>query len=370
MALTQVQSGMMDSIAQYNSFKNRIINGGMSIWQRGTSFASVAANTYLADRFFWNSGTLTGVATVSQSTDVPNGTGFPYSLLATVTAAQTSLSAGTYATFTQRIEGFNCSDLKYGTADAVTITLSFWVKSNLTGVFTGSISQLSGSPVRTFPYSFTINAANTWQQITITVPGDTSGTIPNSNATGLTWDITYMPIGTTFQTGTANTWNANVSGTQYSPTGITPTNLFATVGNTFRITGVQLEKGSTATAFDYRPYGTELQLCQRYYQILQNTSGGRAESTTYLNMPFRTICTMRTSPSGATVGTIVVRDVSGTTTRTANTPGSPSLAIINDTGGYLEINASSYSPANFSVGALVALACSTGINGIALSAEL
>lgn len=291
-------------------FKNRIINGAMGIWQRGTSFPAVTFNTYLADRFFWNNGGgTTGVATVSRSTDVPSGQGFPYSLLATVTTAQTSVGAGNYTNFCQRIEGFNCYDLGYGTANAQAFTASFWVKSNLTGTFTGSFSQNGTSPVRTYPYSFTINSANTWQQITITVPGDTGGTIPYSSATGITWDIAYMPIGSTYQTGTANTWNANVSGTQFSPSGVTPVNLFATVGNTFQITGVQLEVGSTATNFEYRDYGRELMMCQRYYWVIasgnQEMIGfGTLYTTGGLSSYVQAPVTMRASPT--------LRQVSGT----------------------------------------------------------
>ena len=290
------------NLAQYGnvspSWRNRIINGSMGIWQRGTSFAAVAAGAYLADRFFWNNGGgTTGAATVSRSTDVPSGSGFPYSLLATVTTAQASVGAGNFTNFCQRIEGFNCYDLAYGTASAQSFTASFWIKSNLTGTFTGSFSQNGASPyVRTYPYSFTIAAANTWQQITITVPGDTAGTIPYSSSTGLTWDIAYMPLGSNFQTGTINAWNANSTGLQYSPSGVTPVNLFATVGNTLQITGLQLEVGTSATNFDYRPYGTELALCQRYYQT-SSAYYAFANNTTTVTISTVFPVAMRTGPT-------------------------------------------------------------------------
>jgi hypothetical protein len=143
-----------------------------------------------------------------------------------------------------------------------------------------------------------------------------------------------------------------------------------TAGDFLYVTNVQLEKGTQATSFDYRAYGTELALCQRYYQLLQNAGGGRAESATYVNIPFRTIGSMRSAPTGSLVGTIQTRDLTAAVTKTANTPSSLTFTIANDSGGYLEFGASSWSAANYTIGNLIALACATGINGIALSSEL
>jgi hypothetical protein len=345
----------------YTGYKNRIINGGMVIDQRNAGASlTPTGSVYTLDRWAAFITQASKISIQQNAASVTPPSGFTKYLGVTSLSSYSVLSSDSFSV-SQPIEGFNIADLGWGTASAQTVTLSFWVRSSLTGTFGGSLRN--GAANRSYPYTYSISAANTWEQKTITIAGDTTGTWATDNTQGVYVGFAFG-TGATYST-TAGSWTA---GNYVSATGAT--SVVGTNGATFYITGVQLERGSNATSFEFRDYGRELMMCQRYFQILQNTSGGRAETATLLNLPFRTICTMRTSPSGATVGTIVVRDVSGTTTRTANTPGSPSLAILNDTGGYLEINASSYSPANFSVGALVALACSTGINGIALSAEL
>jgi len=173
----------------------------------------------------------------------------------------TSLSAYTVGSgevfnLYQRIEGLNISDLAWGTASAATVTLSFWVRSSLTGTFGGAI-QNNGND-RSYPFAFTINAANTWEQKSITIPGDTTGTWLTTNGIGIRLRFS-LGTGSTVS-GTAGAW----AGSDFrSATGAT--SVVGTNGATFYITGVQLERGSTATSFDYRPYGTELALCQRYY---------------------------------------------------------------------------------------------------------
>jgi hypothetical protein len=167
-----------------------------------------------------------------------------------------SVGAGEVFAQYQAIEGFNIADLGWGTASAQTVTLSFWVRSSLTGTFGGAL-QNSGS-TRNYPFSYTISVANTWEQKSITIAGDTSGTWLTNNGQGIILSF-GLGVGSTFS-GTAGAWAA---GEKYSATGAT--SVVGTNGATFYITGVQLEKGSTATSFDYRPYGTELALCQRYY---------------------------------------------------------------------------------------------------------
>jgi hypothetical protein len=239
-------------------FKNRIINGDMRIDQRnaGASVACPAGTVqaFITDRFWAQRYAGTTAFSAQQSTTAPAG--FVNSLLFTTTTSGSSGSTDT-TFFAQRIEGLNTADLGWGTASAQAVTISFWVRSSLTGSFSGAVNNSGAS--RSYPFSFSINAANTWEQKTITVAGDTSGTWLTTNGTGvqLTFDL---GCGSTYR-GTANAW----AGASYF--GVTSAvSLVGTGSATFYITGVQLEKGSTATAFDYRPYGYEVQLCQRYLE--------------------------------------------------------------------------------------------------------
>jgi hypothetical protein len=257
MPLTQVSPGLLDSNAQYYGFKNRIINGAMVIDQRNNG-ASVnsnsATNPYVTDR--WRSLAITGSGQFSaqQSTTAP--TGFTNSLLFTSLAA-TSVGAGDAFGFRQPIEGLNCSDFGFGTASAQTVTLSFWVRSSLTGTFGGAVANNSAN--RSYPFSYTISAANTWEYKTITVPGDTTGTWATDNTTGI--NVWFgLGVGST-RSGTAGAWAGSDFRSATSAVSVVGTN-----GATFYITGVQLEKGSTATSFDFRSIGTELALCQRYFE--------------------------------------------------------------------------------------------------------
>lgn len=262
MALTQVQAGMMDSTAQYYSFKNRLINGAMVIDQRNAG-ASVTANDNVwgVDRFQYSM-SQSSKGTSQQSSTAP--TGFINSLLFTSSSAYT---VGAAEAFILRhfVEGYNIADLGWGAAGAATVTLSFWVRSSLTGTFGGCLVNNAGN--RFYPFSYTISAANTWEQKTLTIAGDTTGTWLTNNGRGIG---IYWSLGTgSTYSGTAGAWT---SSTILSVTGAT--SVVGTNGATFYITGVQLEKGSTATSFDYRPYGTELQLCQRYYEQINGGNGG------------------------------------------------------------------------------------------------
>jgi hypothetical protein len=244
------------SIANTFGFKNRIINGAMVIDQRNAGAAvtrSGTSNSYLVDRWLGNVSN-DGTITLQQVVDAPAT--FVNSLKITVTVADSSLSALQYALIRQSIEGYNVSDFAFGSASAQTITLSFWVKSSVTGTFGGCLRNSAAN--RSYPFSYSISSANTWEQKTITIAGDTSGTWLTTNGVGFDLDLT-VASGTTYA-GTAGSWSG---GTYITATGTT--NLMATLNATWQVTGVQLEKGSTATSFDYRPYTTELQLCQRYY---------------------------------------------------------------------------------------------------------
>jgi len=234
-------------------FRNRIINGAMVIDQRNAG-ASVtpAASTYTLDR--WRLGaSVASKVSVQQSSTAPIG--FNYSTLITTVSAYT-FGANEEVNFSQRIEGYNIADLGWGTADAKTITVSFWVRSSLTGAFGGVIKNTAAT--RSYPFTYTISTANTWEQKSITIAGDTTGTWETTSSAGI--NVQFCLGAGSSISGTAGAWAAaNLA----SATGAT--SVVGTSGATFYITGVQLEKGSTATSFDYRPYGTEYQLCQRYY---------------------------------------------------------------------------------------------------------
>ena len=256
----------------FYGFKNRIINGGMVIDQRNAG-ASVtpagAASTYTLDR--WGGyNTQASKFTVQQNAgSVTPPAGYKNYLGVTSSSAYTPISTDQFQV-TQSIEGLNTYDLNWGAASAATVTLSFWVRSSLTGTFAVSFNNNANN--RTYPATYTINSANTWEQKTITVAGDQSGTWSTDTSTGI--QIRFcMGYGSNFS-GTANSWN---SGNYLASTGCV--NVVGTNGATWYVTGVQLEKGSTATSFDYRPYGTELALCQRYYW---RTAASGYSNQTYL----------------------------------------------------------------------------------------
>jgi hypothetical protein len=249
----------------FYGFKNRIINGGMVIDQRNAG-ASVtpagAASTYTLDR--WGGyNTQASKFTVQQNAgSVTPPAGYKNYLGVTSSSAYTPISTDQFQV-TQSIEGLNTYDLNWGAASAATVTLSFWVRSSLTGTFAVSFNNNANN--RTYPATYTINSANTWEQKTITVAGDQSGTWSTDTSTGI--QIRFcMGYGSNFS-GTANSWN---SGNYLASTGCV--NVVGTNGATWYVTGVQLEKGSTATSFDYRPYGTELMLCQRYCIVYSGAS--------------------------------------------------------------------------------------------------
>jgi hypothetical protein len=280
------QAGEFNSDSSFG-FKNRIINGAMVIAQRGTS-AVTTDDSYPVDRFYVVGNTTTWSAV--QSSTAPAG--FNYSTAFTNgTGASPSAAQRTF--IAQAIEGFNTADLGWGTADAKTVTVSFWVRSSLTGAFGGSVRNNAGN--RSYPFSYTISAANTWEQKSVTITGDTTGTWEKTTTRGILL-IFNLGSGSDYQ-GTANTWAA---ANQYFPAGAT--NLVATTGATFFLTGVQLEVGSTATSFDYRPYGTELALCQRYYwQMVNGDQNNICSGTYYANTTFvgsiQFPVTMRSAPT-------------------------------------------------------------------------
>jgi hypothetical protein len=244
--------------ANNSSFTNRIINGGMVIDQRNAGASvtiPVTTTTYTLDRWIAFASGASKYSVQQNAGSVTPPAGFK-SYFGVTSLATTSLGAGDYYFVCQKIEGYNCADLGFGAAGASTVTVSFWVRSSLTGTFGGALNN--GDSTRAYPFTYTISAANTWEYKTVTIAGDTSGTWDTTNGKSVIV-IFGLGVGST-GSGTAGSWSSNA---YFSATGAT--SVVGTNGATFYITGVQLEKGSTATSFDYRPYGTELQLCQRYY---------------------------------------------------------------------------------------------------------
>ena len=250
------------------NMKNRLINSAMVIDQRnaGASVStSSGSSVYTLDRWqaYYNA---TSKFTVQQNAgSVTPPAGFTNYLGITSTSAYTVGAAEEFS-INQNIEGFNFSDLNWGSANAKTITLSFWVRSSLTGTFGGAIRNYAGN--RSYPYSYTISSANTWEQKSVTIAGDTSGTWVGASANG----AVIVGFGLGVGSSNSNTAGAWVAGNFQSVTGAV--SVVGTNGATFYITGVQLEVGSTATSFDYRPYTTELQLCQRYFWQLGGSNDG------------------------------------------------------------------------------------------------
>jgi hypothetical protein len=243
--------------------RNLIINGDMRIDQRNAGASvtpSASTSTFITDRFFYFSNTSNTNLTLQQQSSTPPSD-FSFYTRVTANSAGTVASTNEFS-YIHRIEGQNTAHLKWGTADAKTVTLSFWVRSSLTGTFGGIVGNNALN--RIYPISYTISSANTWEKKTITIEGDTTGTWLTTNGTGIQiyWS---MGCGSSFL-GTAGSWGSTF---YLGATG--QTNLVQTNGATLDITGIQLEVGDTATPFEHRPYDMELARCQRYFCSSFNT---------------------------------------------------------------------------------------------------
>jgi hypothetical protein len=255
---TQQPTGLL--LSEPTMFRNRIINGDMRIDQRnaGASFGPVSGSAFGIDR--WRLIRAGGTSTFTTQQIASGLSGFPFAMR--VTAGSGAVPAGTEErSVGQPIEGVNVADLAWGTVDAKTITISFRVRSSLTGLFGGAITNSAGN--RSYVFSYTINAANTWEVNTVTIPGDTTGTWLTTTGTGISL-MFDLGVGTTYS-GAAGSW----SGTYYE--GLTGgVKLTTTSSATLDITGVQLEQGIVATPFEFRPFSVEVALCQRYYEKSYN----------------------------------------------------------------------------------------------------
>jgi hypothetical protein len=274
------------------SNRNKIINGAMTIDQRNAG-ASVTANdgVFSVDRWACID-TVNGKFSMQQNAaSVTPPAGFKNYLGCTSTAA-TALGATDFYHVRHKIEGFNADDFSWGTSDAKAATLSFWVRSSLTGVFGGSINNSVFN--RSYPFSFTISSANTWEYKTVAIAGDTSGTWLTANNIGIQISFS-LGSGSTYS-GTAGSWSGSALASATGAVSVVGTN-----GATFYITGVQLEAGDTATPFEHRSYGAELALCQRYYfktnsTIVVRSAGYSANARAY-GAPITLPVTMRNSPT-------------------------------------------------------------------------
>jgi hypothetical protein len=323
--------------------------------RRSGASVTPTVGTYTLDRF---SAIMTQASkySVEQTiTGVAAPIGFTDYLGVTSTSSYSVLTGDTFL-IEQPIEGYNIADLGWGTANAQPVTLSFWVRSSLTGTFGGALRNNGGA--RSYPFSYTISAANTWEQKSITIAGDTSGTWLTNNGVGI--GVRFgLGSGATFS-GTAGAWAA---GNLVQPTG--SVSVVGTDDATFYITGVQLEVGSQATSFEYRQYGTELALCQRYYQqIVGNTSGGFAgavldvaKQIAFGQCSFKV--TMRTSP---TVTLYDGNGVSGTVTQVGSADAIPATA-----GG---INVNGFTQTSKTTSTFVSTYGYPVVSGFAATAEL
>ena len=298
-------------------FKNRIINGNMVIDQRnaGASSTPSVADVYTVDRWHFQQSQNSKFTIGQNLNSVTPPTGFN-KYLGFQTASAFSVGAGDYFRVFQSIEGNNISDLAWGTANAKSVTLSFWVYSSLTGSFGGAIQNSAGTA--SYPFSYSIPTANTWAQITISLPGPTFGTWPTDNTNGLS---AFFSLGTgSNYTGTPFVWAANNT---FSATGTV--SVVANASATWYITGVQIEVGTTATNFDFRSYGTELQLCQRYYETFimsnYNTLVMQAISSSMVGGGNIFKVTKRSAPSLAITGTIAANTATNSNAGTCGIQG-------------------------------------------------
>ena len=307
--LTAVNGGQLGG-------RNLLINGDMRINQRfgSASMNATNANLYSLDRWVTSNDNATSRFTVQQVEDAP--VGFYYSLKATSTSAHTPLSGEVFG-FSQKIEGYNTNWLEFGTSNAKSITISFFVKSSLTGTFGGSV--LNHGMTRGFPYTYTISSANTWEKKTVTVIGCPDGTWDPTDTTGIR--VHWSMGAHANRSDTAGQWSSTTF--SFHPTGAT--DVVSTNGATLQVTGCQVEEGNTATLFEHRLFGQELALCRRYFQTsftsspsTTNTSndgvvaygGGRTgDSTSFLGTSYVHLSPeMRAAPTVTTFDLAVARN--------------------------------------------------------------
>jgi len=316
-----------DKYIEYPPYRNLIINGDMSVAQRGTSSTGITGNGYAIDRYRHQI-TNAGTWTISQSTDVPTGQGFTYSQKLDCTTADTSLGASDRIRFQQRIEGNMLQSLKFGTSSAESITISFWVKSNKTGTYSWSACDISNTKL--ISASYTIDSADTWEKKTLTFAGTDSPSISINNTAFLqcSW---WLGVGSTYSGGTyRNTWTTFANSDEAAGQTV---NLADNTANEWYITGVQLEVGTTASDFEFLPHDVNLQRCQRYYQQYGASGenlhlvGVQNGTTTGARLGATLIKDLRTNGSTSTSGTLAVYNGADVRSSTVGTTRTTKFAI-------------------------------------------
>jgi hypothetical protein len=319
MALSRIDTtNMIEDVPQSKldnnvKFRNLLINGDHSIFQRGDTVTGVTDQVYSAPDRWKTQVFSTAVFTISKSTDVPSGQGFASSCKWDCTTANASPSATTFMTHEQRIEGQNIQYLEYGTSSAKSLTASFWVKSNKTGAYTVGLYSADGS--RHIESSYTISTANTWEKKIITFAGDTAGTINNDNGEALRLWF-HLGAGSNWSSGThATTWSSYAQADVLVDNQV---NLADNTANEWYITGVQLEAGQTASEFEFLPFDINMQRCSRYYTVLLIGATGYATGSgqsASVRESFNFMSPMRSAPSFTTSG---LSGVGVSTTQVAN----------------------------------------------------
>jgi len=313
--LPAIDASNLTSVRAVNSGrKNIVINGGMRIDQRnGTDTINATGVTYNVDRWLGRGVSSAGVFTLTQDTNSPAN--FTNSLKATVTTADGSIGSSSSYRVQHVIEGNNAANLNWGTSAAQSVTLSFWVRSSVTGTFGGSVAN--GDYNRFNPYSYTISSANTWEYKTVTIAGDTSGTWATNSGLGIR--INWSLGAGSSKIGTAGTWTSS------SLEGVTgQTNLIATNSATFYLTGVQFETGSAATNFEHRSFGEELALCQRYFQRISGggdafTVSGKGQGSATIDGTIPLPVSLRSAPTMSSINSRAFGD-SGSFASSSATP--------------------------------------------------
>jgi hypothetical protein len=285
--------------------RNLLYNGAMQVHQRGTSVAIVPNGYQTVDRWEQAATNTTSVYTQSVENDAPTGSGFRKSLKMLCTTANTSPAAGAQRTIRQKLEGQDLQRIAKGTAAAQQLTLSFWVKSNVTGTY---ICELyDNDNTRQTSAGYTINASGEWEKKVITFAADTTGSFDNDNALSL-FCFFGLESGADFTSGSLqSSWTSAVSANRY----VGQTNLAAATNNYWQVTGVQLEVGAAATPFEFKSYGQELAECQRYYERYTASNSGFPQAPASPDISNRFECMVMYSEKRANPTITLVGGMSG-----------------------------------------------------------